>query len=175
MKHHGSIIAMAVLLLAGCGGPSAYQRVFREPSHFNSKVYSADMATTWAAASRAVLALNFAIEKQDKEQGLLQASRHFREGKRTTHLALHLTLQAEPTHQTRVYVSATETAEKVFTRSHTRFFLWIIPLPGGGGTEANRVTEGERTIEEKRFYDSLFQAIDQELRAAAAAAATPAA
>ena len=168
MKQRTLAIASVLLCVAGCAGPSAYERVFKDREHFNANTYPVDLETCWAAANRVVLALNFGIDHQEKEHGAVQASRSFKEGQRTTSILLKVNLQPDGERRTRVYVHAVQATERVFTRSHTRFFLWIIPLPGGGGIEANRVKEGEWTVEDKQFYDGFFKALDQELRAAQA-------
>ena len=156
-------VVLAACLLAGCGGPSAYQRVFKNSENRNAKTYPTVFDTCWLAVTRAALGLNFGLDQQDKDKGFLQASRHFREGKRTTSLTLKASLQPEGNQQTTVYLNATQTSEKVFARSHRRFFLWLIPLPGGGGVTASRIAEGEDTLEDEKFYQAFFDAIGKEL------------
>jgi len=41
--------------------------------------------------------------------------------------------------------------------------LWLIPLPGGGGVDANRVTEASRTVDDEKFYQRFFDAVGKEL------------
>lgn len=151
------------LFLTGCSGHSAYQRVFKQPEPYNFRTYPVSMKTCWLAVNRAVLGLNFGIDKAEKEEGLLEASKHFQEGKKTTTIVLKASLETAGSGATTVYVNVLETRERVFARSHTRFFLWIIPLPGGGGTVASRVTEGARTVTDVKFYGALFEAVGREL------------
>lgn len=159
------VAALLAGLLAGCGGPSAHERVFaRAPQRMNGRSYMADMASCWRAVNRAVLGLNFGIDEQDQTTHALQASRHFTKGWRTTTVKLRISLEPAEGEQTLVYASAVERTERLFTRSHHRFFLWIVPLPGGGGVEANRVLEREATIEDSRFYDGLFRAVEEQLQ-----------
>ena len=155
--------SLAGLLMVGCTGPSAYERVFNDKQSINARTYPVDSKICWLAVNRATLGLRFAVDQQDQEKGSLQASRYFQEGKRTTTVVLHVNLEPEGEHKTTVYANAVEMSERVFTRSHTRFFLAVIPLPGGGGLEANRVKERERTVNDKRFYENFFAAIDKEL------------
>ena len=163
-------IVACLLVAEGCGGPSAYQRVFNGPDQrVNGKTYSADMEACWTAVQRAVLVLNFALDKQDKANGTLEASRYFKEGRRTTRITLQVNVQPDGRHQSLVYATAIQTAEQVFVRSHRRFFLWVIPLPGGGGSEANRVTEAEWTVRDRKFYDTFFQTVERELQTLSAA------
>ena len=46
----------------------------------------------------------------------------------------------------------------------TRFFLWLIPLPGGGGKEASKIKEEEKTIEDKEFYQRFFEEIEEGIK-----------
>ena len=129
----------------------------------NPNAHFSFRAGTWAAVNRAALALNFSVDRQEKERGYLEGSRYFKNGKRTTGIVLKVSLQPDGDERTLAYVNAVQATEKVFSRSHTRFFLWLIPLPGGGGAEASRIKEGEWTVQDKRFYDSFFDAVEQEL------------
>jgi hypothetical protein len=158
-------VLTAILLLAGCSGPSAYNRVFKKPEQHNSRTYPAGLETCWLAVNRAALSLNFGIDKEEKDKGLMEATRHFQEGKRTTTLTMKVSLQPEGEQTTTVYANATDLRERVFTRSHRRFFLWIVPLPGGGGATASRITEGERTVTDRKFHESFFEAVGRELYA----------
>ena len=62
------------------------------------------------------------------------------------------------------YLNAIQTTEKIYIKSHTRFFLGLIPLLGGGGEEAERLKEGIRTIEDKKFYQGFFEEIEGEIK-----------
>jgi hypothetical protein len=153
MMARGAATTIAIsLLLSGCSGPSAYQRVFKKPEQHNSRTYPANLETCWLAVNRAALSLNFGIDKEEKEKG-----------KRTTTLTLKVSLQPEGEKSTTIYANATDLRERVFTRSHRRFFLWIVPLPGGGGATASRITEGEKTVTDKKFYEAFFEAVGREL------------
>ena len=174
MKPARLVIVVWLLAAAGCGGPSAYQQVFKNGTRpENSRAYPVDREKCWAGVHRAVLALNFGIDRQDKEQGFLEASQHFKRYRGTATVVLKVTLEPEG-EKIRAYVSAIQTAEKVFVRSHTRFFLWIIPLRGGGGAEAERVKTDEWTVQDPKFYDGFFRRLDQELEVLEHASAKPA-
>ena len=156
--------AAALLALGGCARPTAYQRVFgSEERPMNRRTMPATGAATWAAVKRAALALNFSIDDEDQAKGRVTASRLFQDGRKTTKIRLKAETEPDGSGQTVVFLSAIEETDRLFTRSHRRFFLWIIPLPGGGGVEANRVTETERSIADQDFYDSFFAAIEREL------------
>lgn len=156
----------ACILLSGCSGPSAYNRVFKKPEQHNSRTYPASLETCWLAVNRAALSLNFGIDKEEKEKGLLEASRYFQEGKRTTTLVLKASLQPASEGSTTVYANAIEKQERVYVKTHQRISLFIIPVPWGDrGKEASRVTEGEKTVTDTKFYEAFFEAVGRELYA----------
>ena len=164
MRQQGVFLA-SVLLMSGCGGPSAYQRVFQDEARpANRRTLAAPPEAVWGAVKRAALALNFSVDDEDQRSGRLAASRLFQDGRKTTTIQLHVNVEPQGAGQATVFLNAIEASDRLFTRSHRRFFLWIVPLPGGGGVEANRVTEAERTIEDQAFYDSFFSAVDRELQ-----------
>lgn len=159
------LTALVAGLLAGCGGPSTYERVFAHaPQRMNGRSYAADTESCWRAVNRAVLGLNFGIDEQDQTMHALRASRHFTKGRRTTTVQLRVNLEQGESGQTLIYANAVERSERLFTRSHRRFFLWVLPLPGGGGIEANRVLEREATVEDGHFYDGFFGAVEEQLQ-----------
>lgn len=150
--------------VAGCSGHSAYNRVFKKPEQHNSRTYPVSLDTCWRAVNRAALSLNFGIEKEEKDKGLMEATRHFQEGKRTTTITLKASLQPETEKSTTIYANAVEKRERVYVRTHQRISFFIIPIPWGDrGKEASRVTEGEKTVTDKKFYEAFFEAVGKEL------------
>jgi hypothetical protein len=63
-----------------------------------------------------------------------------------------------------LYVNALETTETYYVEDHTRFFLFLIPLPGGGGKDVSTVKEAEKTIKDKRFYEDFFKEIEAKIK-----------
>lgn len=162
IHHRVGIAACVLTILAGCSGPSSYERVFERTAQPNVRGYPAGQAECRQALSRAVLQLGFAVEPAGSDERL-RAGRQFQDGKRTTTITVEATLQAQDEANTLIYLTATESRERLFLQSHRRFFLWIIPLPGGGGTTASRMTESVRTVTDPEFYDAWFAAVSREL------------
>mgnify|MGYP001617592725 FL=1 len=94
----------------------------------------------------------------------MQATRYFQKGKRSIVIVLNADLQSLGENKTAVYLNAVQTTEKLYSQSHARFFLGLIPLPGGGGETAERLKEGEITIEDQKFYQGFFEEIGEEIR-----------
>lgn len=157
-------IFVFILFLSGCATFDPSKEVFKKKPDINSKTYDASIDTCWKAVKQAVLKKNFNISYEDEKLKRIQAERFFQKRKRTIAIVLAVNLQSLEENQTIVYLNAIQTTEKLYKRSHSRFFLWIIPLPGGGGVEAERIKEGEKTIEDKRFYEEFFEKIEREIK-----------
>lgn len=56
------------------------------------------------------------------------------------------------------------TTERSYVADRTRFFLFIVPLPGGGGNEASTVKEGEKVINDKNFCKKFFDEIEKTIK-----------
>ena len=91
------------------------------------------------------------IEKEDQASDFILAKRSFQKGKRTTALLLQAKITSEAENKSTVFLSAIEIKEASYVADRTRFFLWIVPLPGGGGKEASSVKEGEEVIKDRKF------------------------
>ncbi len=59
-----------------------------------------------------------------------------------------------------VYLNGVQTTEVSYVADKTRFLLFVIPLPGGGGKEASSIKEGEKTITDPQFYQMFFKTIE---------------
>jgi hypothetical protein len=73
------LIAVSIML-AGCATP-AYKEIFDGASFGNWQQFSADKDRLYKATLRSVVAKNFMIEKDDKENGSLLAKRYFQKGR----------------------------------------------------------------------------------------------
>jgi len=152
-----------IFLFAGCA-TAAYKEVFRDTSSCNSKQFLANKDRLYKATLRAIIAKNFMVEKEEQENSFILAKRSFQQGKRTTVLLLQAKLTADEENKTTLYLNALETTERVYIADRTRFFLWIIPLPGGGGKEGSSIKEKEEVIKDREFYQKFFAVINDELQ-----------
>ena len=163
MKKKNAIVLMVFLLL-GCASSHVYREVMKEEPAYNTKEFSVPQDALYKAVLETILRKNFMIEKEEKENGFILAKRSFQKGKRTIALLLQAKITSESENQATVFLSAIETKEASYIADRTRFFLWLIPLPGGGGKEASSVKEGEEVIKDKKFYQSLFLAIEKQVK-----------
>lgn len=163
MVSHGRIwgLLLIVLLICACATP-AYKDVFKEKPAYNSRTFAVNKGILHQATLRAFCGRNFIIEEEDKEKGSILAKRSFQRGKRTIVLILQANASLDAAESSTLFLNAVETTERHYVADRTRFFLWLIPLPGGGGKQGTSVKEGERIIEDKAFYKNFFAEIDAE-------------
>jgi hypothetical protein len=160
------IIAISLLIISflipGCATP-VYKEILKEKPSYNSKEFSVSKDTLYQASIKTVFAKNFIVESEDQEKGFILAKRSFQRGKRTIALLLQVKIIPDGENKSTIYLNALQTTERSYIADRTRFFMFIIPLPGGGGKEATQIKEGEKVIEDKEFYQSLFSYIDEEI------------
>jgi len=157
------VVVLSVFLVCGCATP-AYKDVFKDKPAYNAKSFALERDLLYQATLRAICGRNFIIEKEDEEKGVILAKRSFQRGKRTIVLVLQANASFDEAQRTTLFLNALETTERHYVADHTRFLLWLIPLPGGGGKEGASVKEGERIIEDKTFYQNFFVEIEEEAK-----------
>ncbi|MFA6217688.1 MAG: DUF2242 domain-containing protein [Candidatus Omnitrophota bacterium] len=156
------ISLICLFTFTGCATP-VYREVFNEKESYNSKEFSVPANILYQATSRAICAKNFIIEKEDAVKGFILAKRSFQRGKRSVVLVVQAKMDSSCNDKTTLYLSALQTTEMFYVSDHTRFFLFLVPLPGGGGKNASQVKEGEKVIDDKEFYKSFFTEIQREV------------
>lgn len=162
MERRAIVFFLTYFFAAGCAGP-VYKQVFKEAPAANQKEFFVSREALYQAALKAVCSKNFLIEKEDRENGFILAKRYFQRGKQSIVLALQAKIVAEGENTAILFLNALETTERTYVSDHTRFFMWIVPLPGGGGKEASSIKAGEKIVEDPSFYKNFFAIISQEL------------
>ena len=157
------VLISTLVIISGCATP-AYKEVFKEKQSYNSREFSVTKDVLYQAMTRALCAKNFIIDKEDPDNGFILAKRSFQRGKRTIALIVQAKLDSIIPDKTTLYLSGLETKEVYYVADRTRFFLFIIPLPGGGGKEASHIKEGEKIIQDKEFYNNFFSTVESEMQ-----------
>jgi hypothetical protein len=129
----------------------------------NVRSYQVAADTLYPAVIETLMMKKFSLADEDRANGLVTGKRFFNKGKRNTVLALQAKMIAKGDRQTALFLNAIETTEKNFVADRTRFLLFIIPLPGGGGKEVSQMKETEKVVEDRKFYDKLFDDIEARL------------
>jgi len=151
-----TMFLMAVLI-TGCA-TSGYKNVFNDENSPNVKTFHVLPDDCYIASKRAVLSQNFRIEREDLQARSFTAARYFEDGKDTIVVTINANVIAAGKDKSTVYASATQHVEKVRVKTE-RTLLGLVPA----GSEATKVKQEERTIEDKDFYNKLFAALEKEL------------
>jgi hypothetical protein len=154
------LIMFACVLVCGCASPSVYKEVMAEKTTYNQKEYAVSQDALYCATLKAICGKNFIIDKEGEHRDFILARRMFQKGRKTIALIVQGKIISTNDSLCTLYLSALESAEREYVADRTRFFLFLIPLPGGGGKEASKIKVGEKIIQDKEFYDSLFKDID---------------
>ena len=155
---------LLIFFLAGCAAPSAYRQVFEDKTTYNRRNFSVPKEALNIAVIKAFCEKKFAIFSEDRENGAITAERISQKGKRSFRVNIQSKIISDGPENSTLYLTAEETVERLYISDRTRFFLWIIPLPGGGGREASKVIERKKLIEDERFYTNFFQIIENNLK-----------
>jgi len=148
---------LMAVLITGCA-TSGYKDVFNDENSPNVKTFNVLPDDCFIASKRAVLSQNFRIEREDLQARSFTAARYFEDGKDTIVVTINANVIAAGRDKSTVYASVTQHVEKVRVKTE-RTLLGLVPT----GSEATKVKQEERTIEDKDFYSKLFAALEKEL------------
>jgi hypothetical protein len=157
-----TLLLMIFTFLSACGGPQVYKDVFNKDGGPNVRTFNASVENCYLAAKRAVLSRNFRIEKEDLQAKSFTAARYFEDGKDSINsivLTVNANVIAAGSDKATIYVSAVQHVEKVRTKTDRTFF-GLIPV----GSEATKVKQEERTVEDEEFYKKFFEAVKKEIK-----------
>lgn len=149
-----------IFFLSACGGPQVYKDVFNKEGGPNVRTFSASVDICYLAVKKAILTQNFRIEKEDLQAKSLTAARYFEDGKDSIVLTVNANVIAAGSDKATIYISAVQHVEKVRTKTDRTFF-GLIPI----GSEATKVKQEERTVEDEDFYKKFFEAVEKEIKA----------
>jgi hypothetical protein len=152
---------MTLTLLSACGSPQVYKDVFNKDGGPNVRTFNASVDTCYLAAKRAVLSQNFRIEKEDLQSKSFTAARYFEDGKDSIVLTVNANVIAAGNDKATIYISAVQHVEKVRVQSERFLFIPI-------GSQATKVKQEERTVEDEEFYKKFFEAVEKEIKILAA-------
>ncbi|MCK5580193.1 MAG: DUF2242 domain-containing protein [Candidatus Omnitrophica bacterium] len=149
----------------GCGTTKMYSEVFKEDTSYNSREYQVASPDLFNIILKTFYSKGFIVDSEDKENGMIVAKKIFQKGKRNIVVALQAKIILDGEIGSSVFLNAVQTTEKLYVADRTRFFMFLIPLPGGGGKQATKVQEGEIIINDKDFYSEFFALIEAKIAA----------
>jgi hypothetical protein len=144
-----------LFMLAGCSY-QAQRHILKEDIVTNSTTFDASATAVYTAFVKTALLKNFIIKEEDAQAGSVLAERAVEKGKRTYIVSLQARIFEDAPGKTSLFLNGSERCERTYVRDNTRFLLFIIPLPGGGGKEASSVVESVKAIRDDYFYNDMF-------------------
>lgn len=151
-------LLMIFIFLSACG-KQVYKNVFNTDTGPNVMTFNASVENCYLAAKRAVLSQNFKIQREDLQAKSFTATRYFEDGKDSTVLTVNANVIAAGKDNATIYISAVQHVEKVRVKVDRTLF-GLLPI----GSEATKVQQEKRTIEDAEFYKKFFDAVERELR-----------
>jgi len=152
------LFCFVAMLITGCASMDTYKNVFNDEKNLNSRTFNASIDDCYFATKRAILSQNFRIEKEDLQAKSFTAAKYFEDGKDTIVVTINANVISAGNGKATVYATATQYVDKVRVKVD-RTFLGLVPV----GSEATKVKQEEKTIEDEEFYNKLFNAIKKEL------------
>lgn len=158
------ILFLGIIFIAGCSSVPVYKEIQKDNGHDNVRSFMATAAQLQKALMKTLLSKQFTIDKEDAAAGTMNASRYFSQSRNNIVVVFQSRMLAEDASHQQLFLNAIQTTQRNYIADRTRFLLWLIPLPGGGGKEVTKTKESEATINDKSFYDDLFKAIEKNIK-----------
>lgn len=152
-------VLLAVTAIGCARAP--YKQVLSERPVTNYRDYAAPKDLVYQAALRTVYARNYVLETEDPETGVFLGKRMVQRGKQTFCILLQVKVVDNFDNTTRLFLNGVQTTEICYVADKTRFFLFVIPLPGGGGKEVTSTRREEQYINDQTFYKEIFNDVSQ--------------
>ena len=150
------------LCICGCSSTRyTYRQIEEDKDPFTSHIYQSSLPALQKAVVQVLLTKKFVIDHEDDTTGALTGSRYFSKGYQTIVVVVQSKILSKSDNTQQLWLNAIQTTERNYVADRTRFLLFIIPLPGGGGKEVTQSKESEFVINDKPFYNDLFNDIQQ--------------
>lgn len=162
----GRILFLIFLVPLVCGCSSTrytYRQIEEDQDPFTSHRYQCSMATLHKAVTEVLLTKKFTIDHEDAVNGTLTATRYFTHGYQKIVVVVQSKIISKDDNDQQLFLNGVQTTERNYVADRTRFLLFIIPLPGGGGKEVTESKESEFVINDKGFYNDLFNNVQSAL------------
>jgi hypothetical protein len=177
MKLSWVIATVSAVSLSGCSAPTGYEKAFSQTTALagNAHSFRVPADQVFRTVKVTLVQRGFTIEQADTQSGLIRAARALQDAKdpKLAYL-ITSTIDISPApagDATIVTLSAAQ--QTVLHKDSNKYykFLGLVPIPTG--KDYQTVVRREGTIGSKQFYDDFFDAVDQNLKQMAAAAAAP--
>ena len=160
MKNIFFLFLLFVPIICGCSSTKyTYRQIEEDKDPFTSHSFHCSLSELHKAVTQVLLTKKFIIDHEDAVNGTLTGSRYFTHGYQTIVVVVQSKILSKSENEQQLFLNGIQTTERNYVADRTRFLLFIIPLPGGGGKEVTKSKESEFFINDKVFYDDLFNAI----------------
>ncbi len=161
MKRIAFLSSIILIFLLSACSKQVYKDVFNTDSWPNVRTFNAPVDTCYLATKRVVLSQNLRIEREDLQAKSFIMARYFEDGKDSTVLTVNANVIASGNDKATIYISAGQHVEKVRVKTDRLGLpLGLIPV----GSEATKVKQEERTVEDAEFYKKFFDAVEKEIK-----------
>ena len=158
-------MVLMVAAVLGCSSTQyVYKKIQKDNDSYNVRTYAVTEPQLKNALTKMLLSRKFTIDKEDDATGTVFASRYFSESSNNIVVVLQARIFTQDEGHQQLFLNGIQTTQRNYVVDRTRFLLWLIPLPGGGGKEVTKTKESEASIEDKSFYSDLFDAIGRNLK-----------
>ena len=159
------LVLMIAATFIGCSSTKyVYRQIQQNKDSYNTHTFTATAVQLQKALTKMLLSKQFAIDKEDTLAGTIIASRYFSQSRNNIVVVLQARIFSQDEGHQQLFLNGIQTTQRNYVVDRTRFLLWLIPLPGGGGKEVTKTKESEASIEDKSFYADLFDAIQKDLK-----------
>ena len=152
--------------LGGCSSTRyTYREIEKDKGTYNEQIFQAPALQLQKAVVGTLLSKKFVVDKDDPVVQTVSARRFFTRSHQTIVIIVQSKIMTidEKADKQKLYLNAVQTTERNYIADRTRFLLWVVPLPGGGGKVVSNAKEAEMVIEDKDFYINLFAEIQKRL------------
>ncbi len=162
LKANHFLTIFILLFLCSCSSTKhTYKQIADDRDTYTTRSYHCSLSDLHKAVTQVLLTKKFIIENEDVTIGTLNASRFFSKGYQTIAVVVQSKILSKNDKEQHLFLNAIQTTERNYVADRTRFLLFLIPLPGGGGKEVTKSKESEFVINDKSFYDDLFTNIEK--------------
>ncbi len=159
------IIIFVFTALTGCSSTQyTYREIEKDKAVYNERAFQVGASPLHKAVTEMLLSKKFVVDSDNPVDWTVSARRYFSKSQKSIVVVIQSKIIPVDEKSSRLYLNAVQTTERNYVADRTRFLLWVVPLPGGGGKVVSNSKESTMVIEDKTFYADLFDTIEKKLK-----------
>ena len=164
MKRLLAMTLAVVITFTGCSSNKyIYREIEKDKDVYNERAFTTTPLQLQQAVTEMLLSKKFVIDNNDPITMTVSARRFFSRSRESIVVVVQAKIIPVDDMVQKLYLNAVQTTERNYVADRTRFLLWVVPLPGGGGKVVSNTKESEMVIEDKDFYRDLFDEIQKKI------------